>query len=309
VVIVGARTATTPATIDLPKDDYTVVFRKPGYREVTLDLRRQMSAWFFGSLVMGVIASGVDLITGAWKEFESTALHAILEPLPDVPEPDEEIEVAVKSEPPGAEIVADGAARGRTPAKVRLIWKPRELEKTIRLRLEGYYEKGLPLGRESARLEAALEPRPVTVRVSFVSTPPGAEVRVDGAVAGRTPVVAPFDWVPGSRPRAVEMTLPGYHPGKGTIVQASAEVAMDLREVVETVPLRLTVTPPGAWVEADGAGAGAAPIAVPLRWSVSLRQHTLRVSHPGYASRTVVVTRDEAAGPLEVRLSPALPRP
>src|SRR5258706_14556611 len=56
---VAGLTATTPATLELPKDDYQIAFRRAGYEEASVDLKRKMSNWFIGSLVMGVIASSI----------------------------------------------------------------------------------------------------------------------------------------------------------------------------------------------------------------------------------------------------------
>src|SRR4029077_15368560 len=63
---VAGQTATTPATLDLPKDDYQISFSYPGYEDASVDLRRKISNWFIGSVAMGVIASTIDLATGAW---------------------------------------------------------------------------------------------------------------------------------------------------------------------------------------------------------------------------------------------------
>src|SRR5258706_12401099 len=57
---VAGQTATTPATLELPKDDYQILFRHAGYEEASVELRRRMSAGFYGSPAMGVIPSAAD---------------------------------------------------------------------------------------------------------------------------------------------------------------------------------------------------------------------------------------------------------
>ena len=42
---VAGQTATTPATLELPKDDYQIQFKRPGYEEASVDLKRKMSNW------------------------------------------------------------------------------------------------------------------------------------------------------------------------------------------------------------------------------------------------------------------------
>src|SRR5258707_3782226 len=58
---VAGQTGTTPVTLELPKDDYQISFRYPGYEDASVDLKRKMSNWFIGSIVMGVISITIDL--------------------------------------------------------------------------------------------------------------------------------------------------------------------------------------------------------------------------------------------------------
>src|SRR5579862_1882790 len=109
---VAGQTATTPASLELPKDDYQIAFRHPGYEDVSVDLHRKMSAWFIGSIVMGVVASTIDFATGAWQEFESTDIKVTLQALPDTVV---ELVVTVSSNPPGADIMIGGRSYGSTP--------------------------------------------------------------------------------------------------------------------------------------------------------------------------------------------------
>lgn len=301
---VAGQKATTPATLTIPKDDYRIVFFRPGFRETSVDLKRNVSGWFVGSLLMGLIASTIDLATGAWREFETTEVHVVLEALPGGAE---SLKVSVSSDPPGAEILVGEAVYGRTPKDVFLPWLPEDREKKVTFRLERYETKTLALGRGDRELRGVLEAEPVTVAVRFVSKPAGAEVFVAGGLVGKTPVSANVTWRPKDEPKEVRVELAGHQPEKRSLGAEEREVSVELKELVETIPLALKLVPAGAKVSVDGKPVADATKPVPLAWSLSVSKHTLTVSQPGYATRTVEVRRPDAAGPLEVRLVPSLP--
>jgi hypothetical protein len=122
-------------------------------------------------------------------------------------------------------------------------------------------------------------------------------------------VIVDLAWLPKAAPKVVEVSKEGYRPQKLLLEgENQREVAAELAEVVEEIPLEVTVHPPGAVVEVDGTVGVAAPARVTLRWSVSLQSHTLRIARPGYVSKIVTVGREAARTPLEVRLAPSLPK-
>jgi hypothetical protein len=301
---VAGQTATTPATLELPKDDYQIAFRRSGYEDVSVELHRKMSAWFLGSILMGVIASSVDLATGAWKEFESTDVKVTLQALPDTVI---ELPVTLSSDPPGADILIDKRSYGSTPRELRLSWQPKEPEKTVTFHLTGYAEKSLALLRSEKTLAASLEALPVPVTVKFASKPPGAEVRLDGRPQGKTPIPVELSWKTGDKPRTAEWTLEGYKPERRDITKDTKELVVELQEVVEEIVLPLKIEPAGSKVVVDGVALPDGSKQVKLPWSLSKVKHTLTLSQPGYSPKTVEVQRGAAAVPLEVRLAPALP--
>jgi len=301
---VAGQTATTPATLDLPKDDYQISFRRAGYEDGSVELKRKMSNWFIGSIVMGVIASTIDLATGAWREFETTDVRITLQPLPDTVV---ELPVAVSSEPPGAEIVIAGRSYGGTPRDLRLSWQPKETEKEVLLRLPGYAPKTAALPRAERSLRAVLEALPILVTVTFGSRPEGAEVRVDGRPVGRTPIPVDLTWKPGDPPRSAEWTLEGHRPEKRDLTRDTKTVSVVLQEVVEEIVLPLKIQPAGAKILVDGVALPDGATKVTLAWSLSKTKHTIVLSQPGYATKTVELRRAAASAPLELRLAPALP--
>lgn len=300
VVSVAGKTGVTPVTFNLPKEDQVFDVRRDGYREARVELGRHISPWFIGSIAMGLIASTADILAGSWKEFDSTEIFVILEPLPGTIE---ELAVEVASEPPGAEVLVGDVVYGRTPGEIRLPWPVGDPEKSLTFRLAGYRPKTVALKRGEKKPGAvALDPLPVRVATTFTSTPAGALVRVGARVVGRTPVTVDLEWLPADGPRPVEFTLEGHHPEKRELAPRQAELAGALREVVEEIPLKISAEPKGAKVSVDGVPAGEAPLEVKLAWSLNRARHVVTVSHPGYTTRRVEVLRADAAKPLEVRL-------
>lgn len=303
-VSVAGQTATTPATLELPKEDHQVAFRLAGYEDSTVELKRGVSNWFIGSIVMGIIASTIDLASGAWKEFETTDIKVTLQALPDTVV---ELPVAVSSEPPGADIVIDTRSYGSAPRELRLSWQPAEREKEVTIQLSGYAPKKVALLRSETTLMVALEALPVPVTVKFASKPPGAELRIDGKPQGKTPVPVDLTWKKGDPARSAEWTLDGYKPEKREITRETRELTVELQELVEEIVLPLKIEPAGSKVVVDGVPLPDGAKQVKLAWSLSKTKHTITLSQPGYTGKTVEVKRGAAATPLEVRLVPALP--
>ena len=81
VLIDGTRRGTTPVVLDLQKNkDYTVVFKKNGYREITAVLSKKVSGTYIVLDVLGgLIPVVVDAATGSWYVLSTDAMHASLE--------------------------------------------------------------------------------------------------------------------------------------------------------------------------------------------------------------------------------------
>jgi hypothetical protein len=304
-VSVAGQTGVTPVTLELPKDDYEVAFKRAGYEDRSVELRRKVSAWFIGTAAMGLVASIIDISTGAWKEFESTEINVSLQPLPDSVQ---ELPVSVSSQPPGADILIQNRSYGTTPKELKLPWQPSEKEKEVTLRLAGYVDKSVALLRSEKQLGATLEPKPVAVSLTLTSKPDKAEIRIDGRLLpGRTPITTDLTWKQGDKPRMVEWTLDGYKPEKREITRDTKDLHVDFQEAVEEIVLPLRIEPAGAKVVVDGKPLPDGAKQVTLAWSLSATKHVLVLSQPGYATRSVEVVRGAAATPLTIRLAPALP--
>jgi hypothetical protein len=104
--------------------------------------------------------------------------------------------------------------------------------------------------RTESVVEDTALPAVDTVGVSFATSPPGAEVIVDGSIVGVTPIEThPTP----AQPTAVMLRLAGYKVHRDTIdfrVEENRVVAVDLIE--RTGSIRLTSSPAGATVHIDG---------------------------------------------------------
>jgi len=304
-VILG-RQHTTPAKLDLPKDDYRIVFSKPGYEDQEVMLTRQISGTFIWSVVLGVVAAGIDIVTGAWKEFVTTKVHAVL-----VEKPEVAVEVAtiITSEPPGAEVSIDGASAGKTPLRVTLKWWKADREKTLTFRLPEYRPRTVKLPRLEPALNAPLEEDPVTASVVVRSMPADAEVWLGGRRLEKKGGAVDLVWRPKQRSQIVELKRDGYAPQKLEIARDAREVdAGTLAELEQQVTFAVKLAPAEAQVEADGAVVAVKDGRLTLPWRSSRAAAVLRVSHPGYVAQDVTVTRESAAKAIEVRLKAFLPK-
>jgi hypothetical protein len=95
---------------------------------------------------------------------------------------------AITSRPEGLEVAIDGVARGTTPLELALAPGTHQVEigrgparRVLSLIVE-------PGARASQYVELAAAPEVSTGKLEVTSDPPGAQVRVDGAVAGTTPL-------------------------------------------------------------------------------------------------------------------------
>ncbi len=119
----------------------------------------------------------------------------------------------------------------------------------------GATERARAFKQSAGLAEGAADAGPVTPTILRVgSVPPGAAVLVDGMGMG---VVTPHDLtdLPAGRPLEIELTLPGYRPGRQSVTLAPGE---GLREVTLALARQVGVLvvrsePPGAEVSVNGA--------------------------------------------------------
>jgi serine/threonine protein kinase len=124
----------------------------------------------------------------------------------------------VNSTPTGAEVWADGTYLGATPFSIK---DKRDL--AITFKLKGYLDKEVLLSREAwpSEVNVTLEPAatipdsgPTARMLKIESTPPGAELTLDGESAGMTPAEIN---VSNDKPHELIAELEGYQDIKQTI--------------------------------------------------------------------------------------------
>ncbi len=208
----------------------------------------------------------------------------------------------VSSVPEGASIYLDGLLLGRTPyASGRMATGVHELE----LELEGfdrYAEQVAVLNGRLTRVEAPLARTPTSGTLAVLSSPPGAQVRIDRVLQGETPYEG-RGFVPGTH--LVELRRDGYQVYQvQAVVEANrrTEVSTTLEPVPPVGRLSLSSEPSGARVYLDGAERGLTPLSLEATPGL----HEVRVEADGYLAETVTAeVRAGAETPLALTLLPA----
>jgi hypothetical protein len=80
---------------------------------------------------------------------------------------------------------------------------------------------------------SAVPGAPELVAVEFFTDPPGAEVWVDDALAGQTPVTKSYAWAKENEVKQVVFKMDGYFAEKRFITENTAVIAVQLREALE----------------------------------------------------------------------------
>ncbi|HEY3225633.1 MAG TPA: PEGA domain-containing protein [Planctomycetota bacterium] len=301
-------------TSSLPRHEAVVTFKKAGYIPEIITLKCKTSSYFYWSLVMGILAAGVDWIAGSWREFEQDTVSVTLKPEPGTRP---QRTVVVTSSPPGAEVSIGTASLGRTkgqgetPLSVLLTWEADEKEesKTLTFTLYDHESKNMTLRRGDKAIFAKLDPKPEEIPVDFYSVPGDATVLIDGdRITGRTPTSATFKWVSDTKPKKVEFQKEGYQPLSLTLNRGNRTIRVELKEIITESLLKIETVPAGAYIEVDGSLSGPAPSEISLKWSVLTTQHKVRCILPGYQTSQAFTVEKATQSPVRISLKPMLPR-
>jgi TonB family protein len=143
------------------------------------------------------------------------------------------------SEPAGARVLLDGRARGRSPLELAELPFGRH---EVRVEQQGYEPQRRSVELDAAapsaelRLTLARRAAPTAGSADFLSTPPGAWVKVDGKPVGVTPLLA-FKLPAGQR--QIEVALDGHETWSSTldvVAGESGKVEVRLREIPKAPP-------------------------------------------------------------------------
>ncbi|WP_243031034.1 PEGA domain-containing protein [Thermus altitudinis] len=184
--------------------------------------------------------------------------------------------LVVDSRPTGAEVYLNGRLSGRTPLTLQVNPGRQEVE----LRLAGYQPYRVtvnPKPGERVQVFAQLVPEPRQGTLVISSTPSGAEVYVEGALRGRTPLSLSL---PEGRYQ-VELRLAGYETYRATVqVRRGETTRLDVRlnPVSRTGTLFLESNPTGAEAYVNGTLRGRTP----LRLVLDEGTYQVEFRAPGY---------------------------
>ena len=181
----------------------------------------------------------------------------------------------VQVEPEGASVTLDGSFLGEAPVLVPQLSAGRH---KFAFEAAGFKASAFEddfAAPEPRLVRIALQPATASLEIS--SEPTGAEVSVNGAPRGRTPVSVTS--VP-EGDVAVEVRAGGFAPWSRTL-RAAAGDAVSLHAVLEPIPATLSVVslPEGARVYVDDAFRGAAPTTLE---NLAPGPHRLRVELAGH---------------------------
>ncbi len=214
--------------------------------------------------------------------------------------------VRLVSVPEGAEIIINQEYRGKTPTQLRLL--PGEY--TLRLQKEGYRTWEGPLNVDAEHAGPVnVRLTPLRGRVIILSTPPGADVTIDGKIKG----VTPFETDLPFGTHQVLLTHPEFEAWEEEIhIRDEGPYEITASLGTSQAVLDVSSRPPGARVFLDGTYAGTTP----LRKETPPGEHEVRVLLEGFKpweqrvsavkgrSHPVHAVLEPLTIPLEIRSTP-----
>lgn len=192
-------------------------------------------------------------------------------------------DLRVTSDPSGAAVEINGEARGVTPLDLK---KTPSGTTLIVIRKEGFEEarRTAPL-LDGQSLVEEFKLEPVRGLLLVHSTPEGAEVALNGAFRGRTPLMVP-DCPLGEL--KLTLTAPGFQPRDTSVtLKDRRPVKVSLDMVSDAGSLEVAGTPAGAAVLVDGQAAGTVPFTLDR---ITKGTHTVQVKLDGYEPFRTEVT-------------------
>lgn len=206
----------------------------------------------------------------------------------------------ITTSPPGATCEIDGKPLGTSPCKVDSLPAG---SYTLRLSLVGHdphTEVLAVVAGKATQRGVELVATPVPVR--FVSSPEGAEVSLDGAVIGKTPLTQPVK--PGAH--QVRIALAAHQPVTQALTVQPASRPADVKASLVPLPGRLVVsaTPADADVRVTGRRVRE-KCTGKCELSLDAGEYDVRIERDGHADvRKTVTVAPGGTTPLSVLLTP-----
>jgi hypothetical protein len=209
-------------------------------------------------------------------------------------------EISVDSDPSGASLSINGTETGRTPYKLKT---PAFGKYLFRFSKEGYtpVEKIVDITASTSADMIVSLPK-LTGLVLFDSTPPGADLTVNGAFRGKTPVLV-TDLPTGSYKATFK--LEGYDPREMEVMVADRIPKLcDMSMKSIYAAIKVQSDPPGANVIIDGIDKGKTPCSVE---DVLQGEHTLKLIKPGFKEYIEKINLSKVEEtPINIRLNEIL---
>ena len=304
-------------TLELSMDGYDIAYKSIkllGHENVDLELRQTTGLLLVESVPQGaeVLIEGVsrgttplllsDLPFGEYRIDFNSALHLPLSLKEEVTGREPKKVVAelvsntgtliVDSEPAGANVLVDGVVRGVTPAVIDDVIAGSPEIQVVKAGYTSYSRKMEIKPTVSYEIKASLEALPSALNITTV--PEGAEIFVDGAKAGVSPLVVSVE----DGDREVELSLMGYDTVVTNLNLApNVTKRLNLRMVKNSGTLVLDTEPAEVRIYIDGKLFGVTeskggvdtiskPVNILLKAGIS---HKIQLVHDGYAASSFVV--------------------
>ncbi len=174
-------------------------------------------------------------------------------------------EVAVQTQPAGAEVWIDGVRKGESPLRLTLL--PSE-SPVLSVRLLGYVgatrKLSPPEGGSVIHLDLPLEA--ATLLVEVESEPSGAAIMMDGIVKGTAPLQVELDRTYFGKEVEITASLPGHDETTRALTlptePSDNPVAARVCLVRKKPEVTIQTVPPGGQVSVDGRDLGSGPVEV-----------------------------------------------
>ncbi|MBT5532050.1 PEGA domain-containing protein [Candidatus Poribacteria bacterium] len=270
------RVRVTPDGATVTAEPVSVLAREAGTETVKLPLPGEIRPMPIGTYKITVMKDGYapeELPTVAIRPDEVTTLDVALKGYATL---------RYATMPPGVTVTVDGVVQ-------TLPFRTGEGAHKVKLNRPGYASVELDTTLTAGQgLDLFPDWERVTADLAVTSDPPGAEVTLDHATWGKTPMT--LDDVPAGE-HELELSLPDHEPVRRriTVTETSRPVAIKMTRSRGTV--QVNSTPPGATVRIDGRRQGATPATLRL----SAGKTTIVLAKPMHrnATREVHIGRGE----------------
>jgi len=263
---------TTPMELELPLGDHVVSLKKPQYspwkEKVPLKEEREY-----------------------WKDVSLERIPPLMAKL------------KMDSSPLGAELFVDGASKGVTPLMVDLSVGAY----TVRLLKEGFkpWEKKIPLNEarlysENISLEPETQIRLPQVTARIISKPANADLYIDDAPVGKTPITVTMP----AGTYSLRMALKDHKPWNGKVswkrTQETLNAKLDpVKSGPEMATLKVSTWPVSAQLFVNNERKGSTPVTLTLPANQS---YNLRMEAAKYQPKAVTVYLDRTGKDLKFEL-------